>query len=198
MMQQMLNIARREAQRVLAMIARPKIGIVTSYDPANYSAKVRLQPEDVETGWLPIRTPWAGNGWGMFGPPSLGDEVEIQHQEGGKQAPYIALRAFGDRFRPLAVSSGEFWLVHKSGSQFKFLNDGTVELAAAMAINSTAPVWNHTGDLTVNGEIRATGDIYDRYESGGDTMASFRAAYDEHRHNSPAGVTTVPLAPDIL
>ena len=162
MMHQMLNVARREAQRVMAMMARPKTGIVTSYDPANYSAKVRLQPEDVETGWLPIRTPWSGKSWGMFCPPSIGDEVEVQFQESGKQAPYIALRAFGDRFRPLSVPSGEFWLVHKSGASFKLKNDGTLVMTDGFGavftlngdgsssitgtqINTTVPEWNHNG-----------------------------------------------------
>ena len=87
MMDRLLNAARRETQRAISMLALPKTGIISGYDPASYAAKVRLQPEDVETGWLPIRTPWAGNGWGMFCPPDIDDEVEVQFQDGGKGAP---------------------------------------------------------------------------------------------------------------
>ena len=161
-MDHMLNIVRREVERVMSRIARTKTGIVTSYDPANYAAKVLLQPENVETGWLPIRTPWSGNGWGMFCPPMPGDEVEVGFQEGGKQAGYIKLRAFGDRFRPLPVPSGEFWVVHKSGASIKLKNDGTLVMTdgsgaiftlngdgssaiTGKAINTTVPQWNHTG-----------------------------------------------------
>ncbi|QEL14794.1 phage baseplate assembly protein V [Limnoglobus roseus] len=192
MMQNLLNIARREAERVMSRLALPKIGIVSGYDEANYAAKVLLQPQGVETGWLPIRTPWSGNGWGMFCPPDIGDEVEVQFQEGGKKAPYIALRAFGDLFRPLSVPAGEFWLAHKSGSSLKFHNDGTVELHAATAITSSAPLWTHTGNLIVNGSIRASEDIWDFYHVNTYTMASFRAVYDIHTHPAPGGVTGVP------
>ena len=60
MMQNLLNTVRREAERVMSRLALPKTGIVSGYDPANYAAKVVLQPEGVETGWLAIRTPWSG------------------------------------------------------------------------------------------------------------------------------------------
>ena len=191
MMQDMLNIARREAQRVMARLAMPKTGIVTGYDPDNHCAKVQLQPENVETGWLPIRTPWAGNGWGMFCPPAPGDEVEVGFQEGGKQAGYIRLRAFGNRFRPLPVPSREFWLVHGSGSFLKFLNDGTVGLHAATAITSSAPIWNHTGDVHVDGEILATGDITDLDGTRG-TVGHIREVYDIHTHPVSGPTTNVP------
>ena len=37
-------------QRVMARLATPRIGIVTSYDPNNYAAKVLIQPEGVRDG----------------------------------------------------------------------------------------------------------------------------------------------------
>ena len=199
MMNGMANIMRREAMRAMSQTATVRIGIVSAYDPSNYSAKVRIQPEDAETGWMPITTPWSGSGWGMLCPPSPGDVVDVHFQEGGKLAGFVALRHYGDQFRPLNVPAGEFWIVHKSGSFLKFLNDGTIEMNAATAISSVAPVWNHTGDFTVNGEIRATGDIIDRYENGGYTMASFRATYDAHTHyDSLHGTTSAPIAPNLL
>lgn len=169
MMQNLLNIARREAERVVARLSMPKTGIVSGYDPANYAAKVRLQPQDVETGWLPIRTPWSGNNWGMFCPPNVGDEVEVQFQEGGKKAPYIALRAFGDQFRPLTVPAGEFWLVHKTGSFLKFNNDGSVavhsagDLVATVGGNATVTTGGDT-TMNVSGQVNLT--------AGGSVVAS--------------------------
>ena len=210
MMQNLLNAARREAERVVARLALPKTGIVSGYDPANYAAKVRLQPQDVETGWLPVRTPWAGNGWGLFCPPDVGDEVEVQFQEGGKKAPYVALRAFGDRFRPLGVPAGEFWLVHKAGSFLKFRNDGSVEVNAAGNLTATvagqatltvagkvvasAQEFDLTGNVRVTGDVLATGDVYDLNGTHG-TFGALRAAYDAHRHAESRGGTT--SAPDL-
>ena len=180
-MQAQQNIMRREAERAMSQVANTRIGIVSGYDPNNYAAKVRIQPEDVETGWLPVTTPWSGNGWGLFCPPSLNDVVDVHFQEGGKEAGFVALRHFGDRIRPLPVASGEFWLVHKSGSNFKFHNDGTVELNAATAITSSAPIWNHTGNVHVQGDIRASGEIYDEDGLHGN-IGHFRTVFNAHHH----------------
>ena len=124
------NIMRREAMRAQSQTATVRLATVTSYDPDNYAAKVLIQPEGYETGFLPIGSTWSGNGWGDFYGPTAGDVVEVQFQEGGKQAGFIALRHFGDQFRPLPVPSGERWTVHKSGSLLKFHNDGSVEISA--------------------------------------------------------------------
>ncbi|WP_435018502.1 phage baseplate assembly protein V [Tundrisphaera sp. TA3] len=147
MMHEMLNIARREAERVMAQRSGVRIGVVTGYDPENYCAKVEIQPERVETGWLPISTPWSGNGWGEYCPPTPGDVVDVHFQEGGKEAGFIGNRHYGDRFRPLAVPSGERWTVHQSGSCLKFHNDGSVEISSPTRIASTAPRWDHTGEF---------------------------------------------------
>lgn len=182
MMEAQQNIMRREAERAMSRLANTRIGIVSSYDPGAYAAKVRIQPEDVETGWLPIAAEQSGNGWGEYNAPSIGDVVEVQFQEGGKEAGFVGRRFYGDRFRPLPVPSGESWRVHRSGSLLKFKNDGTVELRAATAINSSAPVWNHAGPIIVDGYIKATGDIWDNYLTQSYTMAGFRIVYDTHLH----------------
>ena len=192
---------RREAERVVGQKATVRMATVTSYTP--YMAKVLIQPEGVETGFLPIATPWVGNGWGMFCPPSPGDVVDVHFQEGSKGAPYISLRFFGDLARPLAVPSGEFWLVDKLGNSFKFsggkvlvnghteidVTTPTLNITAGIAVNVTAPNMNLTGNLNVTGNIIATGDISD-LSSGSGTMAHIRSVYDSHTHNDPQGGTS--------
>ena len=111
---------------------------------------MRIQPEDVETGWLPIATPWSGNGWGMFCPPSPGDEVDVHFQEGGKNAAYISLRFWGDNALPLAVPSGEWWLVHASGAFLKITNDGKVSINGQVEVDVTGPTVNITATAMVN------------------------------------------------
>lgn len=184
MTEAMLNVMRREAGRAMNALALPRMGVVTSYDPAHYACKVRLQPSDQETGWLPIATTWSGNGWGDYNPPSPGDVVDVHFQEGGKEAGYVSLRFYSTVTKPLAVPSGESWRVHKSGSYLKFLNDGTVEVHAAQ-INSSAPLWRHEGDL------RVTGDITD-HDNGYGSLHALRTAYDLHRHPGiyPGGAST--------
>src|ERR1700722_15597482 len=134
----MQNQMRREALRALELQAKTRIGIIDGYDPSHYSVKVRIQPENILTGWLPLTSPWVGNGWGMYSPPSLGDIVDVHFQQNGANAGYVVQKFFSNTVAPLAVPSGEFWLVHQSGSVFKLLNDGSVELTAATTLRMVA------------------------------------------------------------
>lgn len=201
------NIMRREAARVAGQIALTRVGIVTAYDPGSYSAKALIQPEDTETGWLPIGSPWVGNGFGLFAAPKVGDVVEVRFQEGGKQAGIIGLRHFGDRLRPLPVPAGEFWLRHQSGSFLKFKNDGSVEVHAAGNLNATvagqanltvtgkvvasAQEFDLTGNVKVTGDVLVTGDISDLNGLHG-SIGYLRQTYNVHTHPISGGSTTQP------
>jgi uncharacterized protein involved in type VI secretion and phage assembly len=192
MMQRMMNAMRGEGQRAAGTKSLPRRGTVSAYDPDNYA----IQPEGFESGFLPIASSWVGNLWGMFCPPTQGDEVDVHFQEGGKNAAYISLRFFGGKARPLSVPSGEFWVVHKSGSFIKFTNDGKVQITDATG--GAVMTLNNNGTMTlfsnviVFGSITATQDIMDHSASGGSTMADFRAVYDEHTHPTPSGTSGPP------
>jgi hypothetical protein len=191
MSQSITNLMRREATRVAGQKSLSRAAIVTSYDPNHYAAKVLIQPENYETGFLPIATPWVGPGWGMFCPPSPGDVVDVHFQEGSRDAAFVALRFYGNAAPPLSVPSGEFWLVHKSGSYVKLLNDGTVHINAAGKVIGNATEWDLTGNLVVTGNITATGDIYDQNQAEG-SMSHIRTVYDSHTHPAPGGTTGTP------
>lgn len=188
MMQAIRNQMMLAAKMATADRAPTKLGAVTSYDPDNYAVVVLLRPEDITTGWLPLVSSWSGNNWGMFAPPSIGDLVEVQFVDGSLEAGFACQRFYTDQNRPLNVPSGEFWLVHKSGSLLKFHNDGTVELHAATAINSSAPQWTHTGPMTINdGDLKVQGDITDRYATQSRTVNGMRSVYNGHTHSDPQG-----------
>ncbi len=191
------NIMRREAERVASQWARTRIGIVDAYDPSHYAVKVRLQPEDALTGWIPVTSPWVGNGWGFFAPPTPGDVVDVHFQEGGKEAGFACLRFFSTVTKPLAVPSGEFWLVHQSGAFVKLTNDGKLTLQDASGAflelnnNGTATL---NANLLVQGTITATGDISDQNGTKG-TVQNIRAVYDTHEHGgvvSGSANTAIP------
>lgn len=130
-MQRLLNHMRLQASLAQGGRATVRIGTVSSYRPENYSCKVMVQPENVETGWLPITSPWVGNGWGMFAPPTIGDMVDVHFQEESIEAGFVSQRFYNDSDRPLTVQPGEFWLVHKSGSFVKLLNNGEIHIGGA-------------------------------------------------------------------
>lgn len=188
MMNHLLNAMRAQAQLAQGGKATVRIGLVSSYDPGSYCVKVRLQPEDVETGWLPLASPWVGNGWGLFCPPTVGDSIEVQFQEGSAEAGIACQRLYSDADRPLSVASGELWLVHQSGAFFKLTNDGKGSFSdghgASVVLNgngtiSSAGAWSHTGDLTASGTITGTTDVV----GGGKSLKT-------HTHSDPQGGAT--------
>lgn len=137
-MRALLNAARREAAAVLGDVAQASTGIVTSYDPAKYAVRVTLQPQGILTGWIPLGSIWVGNGWGLYCPPTVGDLCEVDFLGGHIGAPVAGLRFYNDQDVPLSVTSGEFWLVHESGSFFKLKNDGTLSINVASSCDITA------------------------------------------------------------
>lgn len=149
------NSMRLQAQRAAGHKITSRYGIVTSYDPNKYAAKVLIQPEGFASGFLPVATIWAGNGWGCFSPPSAGDQVVVVFIDGDLTAGYIACASFNSTRIPMAAQSGELWLVHAKGGFFKLTNDGKVSFSdghgATLAmdgggnINSAATQWIHTG-----------------------------------------------------
>lgn len=123
-----MNAVRGEAERVTSRIATTRLGTISSYNPDNYTVKVKLQPEGTETGWLPLTSPWVGNGWGMFAPPAMGDQVEVAFDGGDAEVGLANNRLYSDADRPLRVEAGECWLVHQSGMKIRLTNEPSVQI----------------------------------------------------------------------
>lgn len=190
MMNSIRNHTRNEALRAANATQLTRIGTVMSFDPNRYTVKVNIQPENVSTGWIPLATQWVGSGWGMAAPPSIGDSVEVHFLQGNSDAAYAALRFFSSNVPPPKAPSGEFWLVHQSGSVIKMHNDGTVEIhTGTNNLNITA------ANVNVTGNVRVTGDITDNIGTTNESLASMRTKYNIHTHNgvnTGIGTTNVP------
>ena len=183
-----MNMIRQQASIVNNSRSLSDIGIVTGYNPDNYSVSVELYPAtadspSLQTGFIPLLTPWAGNGWGLFLPPNIGDMIEVHYPTGSLQTPYAALRNFNFGSRPLSVQSGEFWLVHQTGSFIKLTNDGNLAISSGTVINVTAPIVNidsaevNLGSGTLGALLAATAAL----------------AFDTHTHKgSFSGTTSTP------
>jgi phage baseplate assembly protein gpV len=131
-MEGLLNIIRREAEITGQSAARTRIGLVSSYDPTTYMVKVRLQPEDQETGWLRIMGSGAASGVGVFAPPPIGAQVVVHFQEGSGGSGIVGGTLHSDAQPPAAVPAGEVHIVTASG--------GVIRINAHGRINITAPV----------------------------------------------------------
>jgi phage baseplate assembly protein gpV len=171
----MLNFIKAGAGGMDGRAGVARFGLVSSFDPAAYAARVMLQPENVLTGWLPVISPWVGGGWGLAAPLVPGAQVLVMAQEGDAEQGVVMGAIWSAVDQPLQAPAGELWLQHQSGSFVKLLNDGTIVLQASQV--------NVTGTLVVSG------DISDRGGAHG-TLAALRQAYDEHEHGVPQGGST--------
>lgn len=123
------NLIRREIHRTIrAEISRPSKGVVTGWDPDRHMAKVKLQPYDNETGWLPVNAHHIGNGYGVMVGLNIGDQVEVGYQEGDPNTPCILGRYHSDVDKPPRVESGEVLLKHQSGSTIFMDKNGNVHI----------------------------------------------------------------------
>ncbi|MDE4918542.1 phage baseplate assembly protein V [Cupriavidus metallidurans] len=162
---QLANILRAHAQMAQGEKTTHRVGQITAYDPNKYAVRVKFWPDTVESsGWIPLASTYVGAGWGLVAAPSIGDQVIVAFDREDQDAGVVVGRFFTDVEQPPAAPSGEFWLVHKSGSLLKFHNDGSVELQAAGTMKYTATQHHFVGPvlmdntLTGNGGIAISGD----------------------------------------
>ena len=196
MMRKLLNAVRLQAQMAANDRAVTRIGLVDSYDPNTYAVKVRLQPENAITGWLPLLSPWIGNSWGIFAPPTIGDMIEVHFQEDDPNVGFAGQRFYNDSDRPLAVVSGEFWLVHQSGAYFKLTNDGKVtardKAGSTVVMNGDGTgTMSFAGGLTIDANVQVNGYVH----ASGDVVGA-GVSLDSHVHSgvqSGASNTGAPV-----
>jgi phage baseplate assembly protein gpV len=176
-MDQFWNMVKAHAGGLDGLTGVARFGLVSSFDPATYSAKVLIQPENVLSGWLPIVSAWVGAGWGFAAPLLPGAQVLVIAQEGDAEQGVIIGSVWSSVDQPLTAPAGEIWLQHQSGSFVKMLNDGTISLKASTV--------NITGNLVVSG------DVSDQHGAHG-TLAALRNVYDQHTHADPQGGVSGP------
>jgi phage baseplate assembly protein V len=172
---QFWNMVKAQAGVLDGLSGVARFGLVSSFDPSAYAARVLIQPENVLSGWLPIVSSWVGAGWGFAAPLTPGAQVLVIAQEGEAEQGVIVGAVWSQVDTPMAAPAGEAWLVHQSGSFLKLHNDGTIALQA--------PVVNVAGDLVVSGNISDLAGAHG-------TVASLRHAYDVHEHPLPVGGLT--------
>lgn len=120
---------RRIASQIVDGVFVAKKGIITSYDPAVHKAKVKIQPDDLETGWLPVGSFLVGNEFGISYGLTPGDEVLVHFENGDLNAGVVGMALYASE-TPYPAKPGAFMITHKSGSYLRFFNDGYVQLNA--------------------------------------------------------------------
>ncbi|HDT5217318.1 TPA: baseplate assembly protein [Enterobacter roggenkampii] len=192
-MNQLNNLIAMRAQQAFAGFSGTRQGVITAYDPKEYAIKASLQPTGEETGWIPLGTPWAGNGWGFAAGPMIGAEVQIDFDSGTIGVGMAGGQFYNNEDRSPGPPSGELWIVHQSGSMLKFFNNGAVVIqdkaGTVFSLNGDGTS-THTASngMTINanmqnnGNFQSAGSIADMNGLHG-TMNTIRVTYNGHNHH---------------
>src|SRR6185312_6528701 len=136
----------RTMDRYNAVRRAKRYGLVSSWDPKTHMSKVRLQPEDTESGWLPVHTMAAGNGYGHMTGLTPGDHVEVTFQEGEFDGGAVTARVHSTPDAPPQVQSGEQLFRTPFGQFFKMDKNGAI---TATDKGGATVFWDGSGNITI-------------------------------------------------
>lgn len=169
-------------------------------------------------------------GVGVFSVPDLGTWVFVELQDGNAHYPLytgspVQTRAdlpeadanypnrygFKDKAGNIIYvdpTSGQntIRVQHASGTEIRINNDGSINITAVATITSSAPQWNHTGNMQLTGNLvqignqEVTGDITATGTITGETDViggGNEISLETHRHGGvfPGGSQTAPPTP---
>lgn len=174
--------------------AQPRTGIVASVDAERYLVRVKVQPGDTLTGWLPVATASVG-ALSVMSLPSVGTAVQLIPQEGSPDGYVVTgvtfSRAVPPPKAPSAIDGAES--VVQPGEHCVRVGDTVFRMSAA-GFYSKGP-WLHEGTFEAKGNVKSRAEVIDKEGS----LDELRDAYNAHRHtgvSTGAGQTGTTTHPD--
>lgn len=176
-----LNAIRTHAAGQDAQAPVARWGIVTSADPGSMTVKVTIQPEGIQTDWMPLLSSTVGNGWGLVHVPPVGSHVFLMPDAGDHNSYVVVGATWSNAARPPAgVKQGEVVLVHSTGSKISMTNDGKVTVADA---GGCSLAFTNDGNAILTGNLNVSGSVIAGY--GGADQVGLQT----HRHTPGPGPT---------
>lgn len=134
-------------------IGRARFGLVSASDPEAGLVKVRLQPENAETGWI-CDAAVSASGLICYSPSEIGSHVLVETAQGDGDNYVVIARVFDAVSRPAvfsvkngkALQPGEFGV--QSESSELVISSSGIALKGSVTID---------GNLTVSGDASASG-----------------------------------------
>jgi uncharacterized protein involved in type VI secretion and phage assembly len=163
-------------------------GLVTSYDATNYLAKVMIQPEGFETGWLQIETGHVGMGFGFAvgltsgDGKTTGDQVIVRFQEGDFESGKIVQRVHSVKNPPPTVQSGEavMWANQGSGGQQRIMFNKAGEILHQ--------ILNQAGQVMSSITMNETSITHATLNSSGTALASITLNGSNITHQAESAI----------
>ena len=159
----LMNAIMRRVERVVASMAQDRHATVEGVNPNDHTVRVRIQPEGILTGWIPLNSVAVGPA-AIVCPASAGDQVIVSPAEGDADSWRVTSRVFDTTSPPQQgpttgqpVQPGEIGIF--AGSAYLHMSGGKVFLG---------------GDLHVDG------DIYDKLGK----LDDLRQHYNQHKHRN--------------
>lgn len=172
-------------ERAVSQLASTRVGIVTSYNPDDFTAKVQYDDWDEPSDWLPIMALAANDSVSVRAAIEVGMHVFLIPQEADSDS-YIIFGAVHSELKPPVnaagdidgepepTKAGEFSMVMKGGGSLKFNDDGSVFVQSPTELRFQAPdikskgAWAHEGNITVtSGDVTADGKSLKAHKHGG-------------------------------
>jgi phage gp45-like len=183
-------------------------GTISNYDPNIHRVRVQIPSMRDENDnmtlspWMPLGTPWAGNGFGLQVAPKGGEQCVVLLITAAIGVSATAFMTFNNSFLPplASLQPGEAILKHGTGSFIRLHTNGDIEVNTAGRVILTAA---GDTDVTATGNVNVTATGTANVTApainlgdGGTLQELLNAAsatiYNEHTHPTPDGTSGPP------
>ncbi|MCJ2136199.1 hypothetical protein MKK69_19445 [Methylobacterium sp. J-026] len=170
-MYEFIQVMRREAMNVVQQYQRPGTLVATSYNPDIHAVKGMIVPAMVESGWVPLTSMHAGDGYGIMVGPNVGtaealdgDVFDIHFDGGDPSLPVAKSKHFSVSDSPPRVESGEILMKHQLGGSFFLAKDGAITVThkdgGSIAFDANGNVTIKSNNQTVTVDAGSGGLTY--------------------------------------
>lgn len=148
-----LETIKLHAAKQAGALGQPRHAIVTSVDAVSHAVKVTIQPDGIESGWVPDAAV-AVSGLRIACPAEIGTQVLVVPLEGDAEHPVVVARLFDVQTMPPSspatgtpVQPGELGIFADSGSYIHLTKD-SLFLGGKIVVDGMLQV---SGDVLANG-----------------------------------------------
>ncbi len=144
-----LETVKLHAATQAGALGQPRHALVTSVDAVSHAVKVTIQPEGLESGWIPDGAV-AASGLRIACPAEIGTQVLVVPVEGDAEHPVVVARLFDVTLMPASspatgspVQPGEIG-IFLDGGNYVHLTTGNIFIKGTVVLDGTLSV---TGDV---------------------------------------------------